>query len=116
MDKYIAYCGLDCKKCEARKATIENSNELREKVAKEWSKLNNVTITADMINCEGCRLDGVKTPFCDKLCPIRQCAKRHNYSTCGDCEKLDNCEIVSMIIKNNKEAYNNLKGNYEKNN
>lgn len=27
MNKYIAYCGLDCEKCEARIATINNDNK-----------------------------------------------------------------------------------------
>ena len=39
MNKYIAYCGLDCETCEAREATITNDDELRAKVAKEWSEL-----------------------------------------------------------------------------
>ena len=68
MNNMIAYCGLDCEKCEARLATINNDNELRKKVADKWSKLNNITITSEMINCEGCRIDGKKTVFCDKLC------------------------------------------------
>lgn len=110
MDKYIAYCGLDCKKCEARIATINNDDSLREKVAKEWSDLNKVEITKEMINCEGCRLDGVKFAYCSMLCPIRKCALALNKNTCGDCERLDSCEKVAMIINNNKEAYNNLKG------
>ena len=39
MNDYIAYCGLDCEACEARLATINNDNELRIKVSKEWSEL-----------------------------------------------------------------------------
>ena len=74
MKKFIAYCGLDCEKCDAYKATQNNDNALREKVAKLWSEMNGVEITPEMINCEGCRVDGVKTPYCDSLCPIRQCA------------------------------------------
>ena len=50
MNKYIAYCGLDCEKCEARIATVNNDDSLREKVAKEWSELNKVTITKDNYN------------------------------------------------------------------
>ena len=57
MKKLIAYCGLDCEKCDARKATLNDDNALREKVAKEWSELNGVEITPEMINCEGCRSD-----------------------------------------------------------
>ena len=34
MNEYIAYCGLDCETCEARIATANDDNELREKVAK----------------------------------------------------------------------------------
>ncbi len=111
MKQLIAYCGLDCEKCDARKATITNDDDLRKKVAKLWTELNGVEITPEMINCEGCRLDGRKTPFCDSLCPIRQCALGMSYETCGDCAKLHNCDKVSMIISNNAEALSNLKNN-----
>lgn len=109
MKKLIAYCGLDCEKCEARKATLNNDDALREKVARLWSEMNGVEITADMINCEGCRADGVKTPYCDGLCPIRQCALGKKCATCGDCSELDGCKTVGMVISNNAEALNNLK-------
>ena len=35
-DSNIAYCGLDCEACEARLATVNNDNELRIKVSKEY--------------------------------------------------------------------------------
>ena len=108
MKKLIAYCGLDCEKCDARKATLNNDNALREQVAKLWSEMNGVEINAEMINCEGCREDGVKTPFCDSLCPIRQCALGKEYETCGSCSELDNCKTVGMVISNNAEAARNL--------
>ena len=109
MKELIAYCGLDCEKCDARIATLNNDNELRGKVAKLWTELNGVEITPDMINCEGCRVDGVKTPYCDFLCPIRQCATEKKYATCGDCAEMENCEKVGMVIGNNPEAKGNLK-------
>lgn len=108
MKNLIAFCGLDCESCEARKATVENDSELRKKVAAEWSKLNGVEITAQMINCDGCRLDGRKTPFCDSLCPIRQCALGKKVSTCGDCTEMEGCRKLAMIHKNNQCAKNNL--------
>ena len=110
MKKLIAYCGLDCEKCDARAATLNNDNALREKVAKLWSEMNGVEITAEMINCEGCREDGVKTPFCESLCPIRQCALGKTYETCGNCSEMDNCKTVGMVTSNNTEALGNLKG------
>ena len=111
MNKYIAYCGLDCEKCEARIATINNDDNLREKVAKEWSDLNKVTITKEMINCTGCRIEGAKTPFCDGLCEIRKCARNKKVETCGNCDKFMKCSKIKMITSNNEEALKNLKTN-----
>lgn len=108
MKEFIAYCGLDCESCEARIATINNDGHLRQKVAEEWSELNGVTITPQMINCTGCRIDGVKTPFCESLCPIRQCALSKRIETCGSCAEVKTCEKVRMILKNNEEAGRNL--------
>lgn len=110
MKKYIAYCGLDCESCEARTATVNNDNALRGKVAKLWSELNGVEITPEMINCAGCRIDGVKTPYCDSLCPIRQCALGREVETCGSCSDMENCEKVGAILANSEDARRNLNG------
>ncbi len=110
MNYYIAYCGLDCETCKAHTATVNNDNDLRIKVAKEWSELNGVEITPEMINCTGCRIEGIKTPFCDSLCPIRQCALSKDIETCGDCGEMDTCEKLQMITGNNEEALKRLKG------
>lgn len=109
MKDFVAYCGLDCEFCEARIATINNDDDLRNKVAKEWTELNGVDITPEMINCVGCRIPGVKTPYCDSMCPIRKCAEGKAFKTCGDCSDLEKCEKVNMIIGNNEDAYNRLK-------
>ncbi|MBO4327026.1 MAG: DUF3795 domain-containing protein [Clostridia bacterium] len=106
--KMIAYCGLNCEACEARIATVNDDNNLRQKVAKLWSELNNVEITPEMINCDGCRVDGRKTVYCESLCPIRQCALTKNYETCGDCAELKGCKKAGMVIGNNEEARKNL--------
>ena len=105
MNNYIAYCGLDCESCEARLATVNNEDALRRKVAALWSELNGVEITPEMINCSGCRIDGVKTPYCDALCPIRQCAMgKTSGRTCGACPEMRGCEKLGAIIENNAEA------------
>ena len=109
MDQYIGFCGLNCEDCEARIATVTDDDVLREKVAKEWSELNDAEITPDMINCVGCRIDGVKSPYCDSICPIRQCAIEKGVETCGRCPKMNTCENLAMITQNNKEALKNLK-------
>ena len=109
MKKLIAYCGLDCEKCDARIATVNNDDALREKTAKLWSEMNHADITADMIHCMGCRVKGVKTPFCDGLCPIRQCALKRDVGTCADCPEMERCETLAMVTANDPEALLNLR-------
>ena len=108
MKELIAFCGLDCESCEARIATVNKDDALRRKVAAEWSKLNRVPITPEMIHCAGCRTEGVKTLYCDRLCPIRQCALAKGVETCGSCGVLSTCEKVRAILKNNPDALLNL--------
>ena len=43
MKKLIAYCGLDCEKCDARIATLNNDNALREKVAQLVATVRQLT-------------------------------------------------------------------------
>ena len=109
MNEYIAYCGIDCSKCEARIATANNDDDHRRKVADLWSKLNGVSITAEMINCTGCRVDGAKTPYCESLCPIRQCAMGRGMETCGSCGEMESCGKLGVIAENNAAALQNLR-------
>ena len=109
MKAFIAYCGLDCETCEARIATMNNDDELRKKVAKLWSEMNEAEITPEMIHCAGCRADGVKTPYCESLCPIRQCAVSRPVETCGSCSAMEKCEKVGAILSSSPEARRNLK-------
>ena len=109
MKDLIACCGLDCETCDARIATLNDDNELRKKTAKLWSELNGAEITAEMINCVGCRVDGVKTPFCNAMCPIRKCAASKKVNTCGDCDAMAKCETLGTVTANNAQALENLK-------
>ena len=110
MKDLIGYCGLDCEKCDAYLATLHDDQALREKTAKLWAELNNAPILPEHINCQGCRVAGIKTVFCNSLCGIRQCALKKGVATCGDCPELEKCEIVGMVIANNPETLKNLKG------
>ena len=110
MKKEIGCCGIDCKACDAYLATLRNDDSLRAQTARLWSKLNNTSITPEMINCTGCRADGVKTFFCSHLCQIRQCVKNKGFETCADCAELNGCKTVAVVHQNNPEALKNLKG------
>lgn len=100
MNPLIAFCGLDCASCEARTATINNDNALRTRVAQDWSALNHAEIRPEDINCMGCRVDGVKTPFCDRLCPIRQCALQRGVAHCGECPEMAQCATLHRVTDN----------------
>lgn len=110
MKDIIAYCGLDCEKCDAYLATINDDQALREKTAKLWAELNDAPILPEHINCEGCRVNGAKTVYCDSLCAIRQCALKKGVITCGRCADLESCQKVGMVISNNPDVLKNLKG------
>ena len=110
MRNMIAYCGLDCEKCDAYLATIHDDQALREKTAKLWAELNHAPILPEHINCEGCRVDGVKTVYCESLCDIRQCALKKDMTTCGCCQNVETFQTVGEIISNYPDALKNLKG------
>ena len=74
------------------------------------AELNNAPILPEHINCKGCRVDGIKTVFCDSLCGIRQCALKKDVTTCGDCPDMESCQTVGEIISNNPDALKNLRG------
>lgn len=109
MKDMLGCCGLDCESCDTYKATINNDDELREKTAKLWSELNKITITKEMINCVGCRMDGVKTYYCSEMCGIRKCALGKGYKTCGECSEMEKCKTVAEIHQNSDSAKSNLK-------
>lgn len=108
MNKLIAICGLDCEQCDAYIATKNNDQALREKTAKLWAELNNAPILPEHINCEGCRMDGKKTVYCDSLCAIRQCALKKGLTTCGDCPEMEQCPTVGTVFAHNPQALENL--------
>lgn len=110
MKDMIAYCGLDCEVCAAYLATVHDDQALRERTARLWAELNHAPILPEHINCRGCRVDGVKTVYCDSLCPIRQCALKKGVATCGDCPEVDRCQTVGAIFSTRPEARENLKG------
>lgn len=108
MRKMIAYCGLDCEQCDAYIATKNNDQALREKTARLWSELNNATILPEHINCDGCRVNGRKTVYCESLCAIRQCALKKGVATCGECLEMEQCPLVGAVFAHNPQARKNL--------
>ena len=107
MEKLIACCGLDCAACDARIATVNSDNELREKTAKIWGEQFNANIAAESINCTGCRDEGPKFFHCE-MCEIRKCVLEKGYQNCGECEELETCTIIGAILQHAPELKENL--------
>ena len=108
MEKVIACCGLDCATCNARKATLADDHEMRTQTAEKWKGQFNANITPEMINCTGCRKEGVKFSHCSD-CEIRSCVKSKGFETCADCDQLEGCVLLKNIHQYVPEALQNLK-------
>lgn len=108
MEKVIACCGINCASCDARIATLANDDALRAQTAEKWRVQYNAAITPEMINCTGCREDGANFAHCFE-CEIRKCVQSKSYQTCADCDKLENCELLTTIHQYLPEALDNLK-------
>jgi len=108
MKQMIASCGIDCENCDARIATINNDNALREETAKKWSEMfGTPDITAESINCTGCRIEGPNISHC-AVCEIRTCATDKGFGTCGECAELDTCPIIGAVLQHVPGAKENL--------
>ena len=102
MEKIVAACGLVCSDCSAYKATIEDDNVLRAKTAEFWSKIFNVDIKTEDINCTGCLSDGIKFNHCLE-CEIRKCCLEKGYENCAYCADYS-CEKLDGLLENIPEG------------
>jgi hypothetical protein len=109
MEKLISCCGLNCATCDARIATLSNDDELRRQTAEKWKVMYNAPgITPEMINCTGCRVEGVKIVHWSE-CAIRKCAGSKGFPTCGECDSLQACETIQPVLQFAPDALENLR-------
>lgn len=87
MEMMISNCGLICTECPAFIALQTDDAELREKTARQWSKMYNATILPEAVNCVGCqKKEGILFHHCT-VCEIRECAGEKQVQTCADCDE-----------------------------
>jgi hypothetical protein len=98
----IAYCGLNCSKCDAYLATQQDSDSKRDETAQKWSRLYRAEIKPEQINCDGCKSDGQKFLHCN-MCEIRRCSISKRVDNCAVCEDYI-CDTLSGFIKLAPEA------------
>lgn len=104
--KIIAYCGLDCGKCDAYIATQHNDIELKEKLAKKASEQFGREVTIDELDCDGCSNTGAHIDYWAK-CEIRKCAVTKMVDNCALCDDYA-CDKLNKFMEMVSEAKENL--------
>ena len=99
----IACCGLDCSKCQGYIATQADDDSKRTEVAKQWSAQYNADIKPQQINCDGCKSQGRKFFYCEKVCEIRKCCMGKSLPNCAACEMYA-CDTLKGFIELAPEA------------
>ena len=117
MEKIIAYCGLQCQKCDAYVATQSGDPAALEQVAAKWrEQFNSPEITADGIVCDGCLAteNGGRVAYYCTVCAIRACAIERGMTNCAHCaDYVHNdalCDKLAGFLEHSPEARAMLDG------
>jgi hypothetical protein len=98
MERMIAFCGIDCSKCDAFLAKKENySLEKRKAIAEKWAKEYGGSPKAEDIACDGCTSEGEHFKHC-RVCGIRLCGRWKGVKTCAQCNEYP-CQKLSEFWK-----------------
>ena len=106
MAKLYAFCGLDCSGCPAYIGTQKDDNEMRAKLAEEWSKEYGANFKPEDINCDGCTSKARHIPYC-AMCEIRVCGIKKGVENCAFCDEYK-CEKLTKFHEMAPEAGKNL--------
>ena len=111
MNQMIAFCGLDCAKCEAYIATQANDDAAKERVAAKWrQEYNTPDITVASVTCDGCvTLTGRLGGYCPQ-CPIRACGVARQIANCAYCADYSTCDKLADFFKSVPNARVTLDG------
>ena len=102
MTEHIAYCGLDCSKCDAFIATQAEDPERLKQIAERWTRELNTEFAPQEILCDGCRSQRI-SGWCERICSIRPCAEQRGMETCAHCSDYQ-CDKLERFLSDEPAA------------
>jgi hypothetical protein len=102
MPELIAYCGLDCNKCDAFMATQAEDSERMKQIAERWTRELKTEFATRDILCDGCRSQRI-SGWCERICLIRPCAEKRSMETCAHCSDYQ-CDKLERFLSDEPAA------------
>ena len=110
MNYLIAFCGLDCAKCDAYLATQANDDAAKQRVLEKWRAQYGPDIPLAAVTCDGCvTVTGRLGGYCGQ-CPIRACGVAHQVANCAYCADYNACDKLAGFFKSVPDARVTLDG------
>jgi len=106
MSEIIAYCGLDCSKCDAFTATQAQDLERKKQISERWTKGLGIEFKPEDTECMGCASDRI-SGWCIKVCKIRPCAEIRKVKTCAHCADYP-CAKLNEFLSDEPKATRTL--------
>jgi hypothetical protein len=110
MNQLIAFCGLDCAKCEAYLATQANDDAAKQRVLEKWRAQYGSDIPLAAVTCDGCVIVTDRAGGYCGQCPIRACGVAHQVANCAYCADYDSCDKLAGFFKTIPDARVTLDG------
>jgi len=92
----VGACGLYCGECEVYVAFSEGDLDKQEEIAESISRQFGAEVGPEQIICGGCR-GPEEISFCAG-CKIRPCAAARSFTTCAECDEMDDCETLGAFL------------------
>ncbi|MFC1921635.1 DUF3795 domain-containing protein [Chloroflexota bacterium] len=106
--EYISYCGLLCNDCPIYIATAENNEQVKERIASEFSG-ERMQFTKDDMNCYGCFHEDTKNSKMCGWCEIRICAEGKGVKNCAYCAEYP-CSYIDTYVEVGSDNRTRLNG------
>ncbi len=108
MNPLIAFCGLDCAKCDAYLATQANDEAAQQRLLIKWrQEYNSPDMPIAAVICDGCTSSGRLGGYCSE-CPVRACSVSRQMANCAYCSDYASCEKLAHFLSLAPQAKANL--------